>query len=88
MLGIWHGGDWLEEIFGSTMSMVGWYVEVPNLVGSCLCLIKAKFSCFFTCIYVALIVVILWLFLWLYVDYKHRYVIGYSHGPFHVFTCN
>ena len=32
MLGIWNGGDWLKERFGSTMSMVGW-VEVPNLVG-------------------------------------------------------
>ena len=25
-------GDWLKEIFDSTHSMVGWYVEVPDLV--------------------------------------------------------
>jgi len=33
ILGIWHGGNWLKEIFGSDQSMVGWYVEVPSLVG-------------------------------------------------------
>jgi len=32
MLGIWYGGDWLKEIFGLAQSMVGWYMEVPNLV--------------------------------------------------------
>ncbi len=37
MLGIWHGGDWLKERFGSTQSMFGWYVEVPGLVGFCIC---------------------------------------------------
>jgi len=29
--------DWLKERFGSSQSMVGWYVEVPNLVGICVC---------------------------------------------------
>jgi len=33
MLGIWHRDDWMKERFGSAMSNVGWYVEVPNLVG-------------------------------------------------------
>jgi len=33
MFGIWHGGDWLKERFGSAMSMVGWYMEVLKLVG-------------------------------------------------------
>ena len=33
MLGICNEGDWLKEGFGSSISMVGWYVEVPNLVG-------------------------------------------------------
>ena len=33
MLGIWHRGDWMKEIFGSALSMVGWYMEVPILVG-------------------------------------------------------
>ena len=33
MLGIWHEVDWMKEIYGLVMSMVGWYVEVPNLVG-------------------------------------------------------
>jgi len=33
MLGLWHRGDWLKERFGSAMSMVGWYMEVLNLVG-------------------------------------------------------
>jgi len=37
MLGIWHGGDWLKERFGSTQSMVKWYVEVPHLVDFCIC---------------------------------------------------
>jgi len=32
MLRIWHEGHWLKERFGSSMSMVGWYVEVLNLV--------------------------------------------------------
>ncbi len=33
MLEIWHGVDWLKEIFGSTQSMIRWYMEVPDLVG-------------------------------------------------------
>jgi len=37
MLGIWHGGVWLKERFGSTQSMVGWYMEVLDLVGICIC---------------------------------------------------
>jgi len=37
MLGIWHGGDWLKEIFGSTQYIVGWYMEVSELVGFCIC---------------------------------------------------
>ena len=37
MPGIWHGGDWLKEIFGSTQSMVGWFMEVLGLVGFCIC---------------------------------------------------
>jgi len=82
MLGIWHEGDWLKEIFGSAMSMVRWYVEVPNIVDSCLCLIKSKFSFFCTCYYVALITIILFLFTWFNVGYKHGYMTGYSHGYF------
>jgi len=35
MLGIWHGGDWLKERFGSTQSMVGWFVEVSYLANLC-----------------------------------------------------
>ena len=88
MLGIWHKGDWLKERFGLAMSMVGWYMEVSNLVGSFLCLMKDKFSCLCTCNYVALMAVILWLFLWLYAGYKNGYVTPFSHGSFHVFTCN
>jgi len=72
----------LKEIFGSVMSMVGWYVEVPNLVGSCLFLIKAKFSCFCTCYYVALMDFISFLYKWSNVGYKNGYVTGYSHGYF------
>ena len=30
-------GDWFKKTFGSTQSMVGWYMEVPNLVGSFIC---------------------------------------------------
>lgn len=26
----WHGGDWLKERFGSSMSMVRWHVEVQK----------------------------------------------------------
>ena len=37
MLGIWHGDDWIKERFGSTQSMVGWYVEVLDLVVFCIC---------------------------------------------------
>lgn len=33
MLGIWCGGDWLKERFSLSQSMVGWYAEVPDLVG-------------------------------------------------------
>jgi len=33
MLGIWHEGDWLKEIFALAESMVGQYVEVFDLVG-------------------------------------------------------
>jgi len=43
MLGIWNEGDWLKEIFGLAQSMVGWNVEVPDLVGFFLCLIRANF---------------------------------------------
>ena len=32
MVGILHKGDWLKERFGSTKSMVEWYMEVPELV--------------------------------------------------------
>ena len=88
MLLIWHRGDSLKERFGSAMSMVRWYVEVPNLVDSCLCLMKDKFSYICTGKYVALIIFILWLFMWLYTGYTHGYVTGSSHGSFHVFTCN
>ena len=66
------------------MSMVSRYVEVPNLVGSYLCLMKAKLYLFCIGIYVDLIVVTLWLFLWLYFGYKHGYVTVYSHVLFHV----
>jgi len=64
------------------MSMVKWHVEVPNLVVSCLSLIKAKFSSFFTCYYVALIVVISLLFTWFNASFKHFYVTSSSHGYF------
>jgi len=43
MFGIWHEGGWQKERFGSTESMVGWYMEVPDLVGFCIWLIRAKF---------------------------------------------
>jgi len=44
---------WLvEEIFGSTMSMFGWFVEVPNLVG--LCIINMRLF----------LLVILWVLYW------------------------
>ena len=33
MLGIWHEGDWMKQIFDSAQSMVGWYMEFPELVG-------------------------------------------------------
>jgi len=48
MLEIWNEGHWLKEIFGSTISMVEWYVEVPNLVG--LCFISC-FSCLYYVLY-------------------------------------
>ena len=32
MLGVWHKGDWLKQIFGLAQSMVGWYMEVLDLV--------------------------------------------------------
>ena len=32
IFGIWHGGDFLKEIFRSVQSMVEWYMEVANLV--------------------------------------------------------
>jgi len=32
MFGIWNGGDWLKEIFGSAQSMVKWFMEVPDLL--------------------------------------------------------
>ena len=82
MLGIWHEADWLKERFGLSISMVEWYVEVSNLVGSCLCLIKAKFYFFCTCYYVALTVFISLLFKWFNVGYKHVYMTSYSHGYF------
>jgi len=37
MLGIWLKGDRLKEIFGSTQSIVGWYVKHPDLVGFFIC---------------------------------------------------
>ena len=36
MLGIWHESDLLKQIFGSAQYMVGWYMEVPNLVVFCI----------------------------------------------------
>jgi len=51
-----EGNVWFNQ------SMIGWYVEVPNLVGFCICLIRAKFlfllmsKC--TCYYVSLMVVL------------------------------
>ena len=36
MLGIWHMGDWLKQIFGSVQSMLRWYVKVPDMVGFCI----------------------------------------------------
>jgi len=61
MLGMWCEGDWMKGRFGSTQSMVGWYVEVPNLVGFSY---VNKSSIFFgifmskcACHYMALIVV-------------------------------
>lgn len=33
MVGIWLEGDWLKEIFSSAQSTIGWYMEVPHLVG-------------------------------------------------------
>jgi len=67
-------------------------VEVPNLVGILLCLIKAKFLLLFArkciCYYVALMVVPLLLFICLYAGYKHGYMIVLSHGSIHVFACN
>jgi len=36
MLGIWHGANWMKEIFGSAQSRVGWFMEVPDLVGLCI----------------------------------------------------
>jgi len=64
------------------MSMVEWYVDIPNLVGSFLCLIKAKFSFLSTCYYLALIIVISILFTWFNAGYNLGYVTSYSHGYF------
>ena len=78
MLGLWNEGDWLKEIFGLAQSMVKWYVEVPDLVGFFIWLIRAKFllslisKC--TCYYVALMVVLSLLSIWLYVGYNHAYM--------------
>ena len=57
-------------------------MEVLNLVGSCLCVIKAKFSFFCICYYVALMDVISLLFTWFNVGYKHGYMLGYCNGYF------
>jgi len=88
MLGIWHGGEWLKERFGSAQSMVKWYVEVPDLVGFCIWLIKAKFLLSlmsnYTCYYMALILVLSLTFLLLYVGYKHGYMIDFKYGSYHV----
>ena len=46
MLEIWHGGDWLKEIFGSSQFMVRLYVEVPDLVGFAY-VHKISFPCVF-----------------------------------------
>lgn len=66
-------------------------MEVPNLVGFYLCLIRDKFlfllmrKC--TCYYVDLMVFLLLLFIWLYDGYKHGYLTDLSHGSLHVFAC-
>ena len=74
--------DWLKEIFGSSQSMVRWYVEVPNLVGFCIWLMRAKFLLSlmsnYTCYYVALMVVLSLLSIWLYIGYKHGYMTDLS----------
>ena len=77
-----HEGESLKERFVSTISMVRWYVEASNLVGSCLFLIKSKLSWFFTCYYVVLMVFITFLFTWFNVIYKNSYMIGHNHGYF------
>ena len=46
MLRIWHGGDWVKRRFGSTQSMVRWCVEVIDLVGCCIWLIRDNFLLF------------------------------------------
>jgi len=55
--------------------MVMWYVEVPDLVGFYIWLIRAKFLLIFmskcTCCYVDLMIILSLLFIWLYASYKH-----------------
>ena len=69
-----------------------WNVEVPNLVGNFIWLIKAKFLLLLVrkCIgyFVALMVVLLLLIIWLYAGYKHGLMTYLSHGSFHFFTHN
>ena len=88
MLGIWHRGDWLKERFGLAQSMVGWYVEVPDLVGFFIWLIRAKFLQSFMSnyifYYVALMVVLSLLLFWLYDSYKRRFMTYLSYGSHHV----
>ena len=74
MLGIWCGGDWLKERFGSAQSMVGWYMKVPELAGfSYANKSSFSFGIFmrkWACHYVALNVVSSLIYLWLFVVYK------------------
>ena len=88
MLVIWHMNDWMKEIFGSAMSMVGWYMEVANLVGSYLCLMKAKLSCFLIGKCAGYYVNIIFVILCLFIGYNNGYMNVFIHGYFHVFTCN
>lgn len=37
ILGIWHEGDNLKELFCLAQSMVEWYMEVLDLVGIFIC---------------------------------------------------
>ena len=48
-------GDWLKERFGLAMSMVGWYVVVPYLVG--LCIINMRLF---------LLIISVWLYIFTY----------------------